>query len=143
MLIESDIITALIKKEDWLKSVAEKILVLIRNGTLQPIELSTEVFHELYYVISDYASLDDVLENFVRLAGLENIRFLRPKPETYVTAVFIMKSYNITSIFDAIYAAHILNKDGSDNVIISTDHIYDNIPGIKRIDPRTLVLKMK
>ena len=138
MLIESDIIIALIKRRDWLKPVAENILMLIKKGDLRPIEISTEIFHELYYVASEFVDLDIVLENFVKIAGLENIKFLRPKPETYITAVFIMKNYNITSIFDAIYAAHILNKDSSDNIIISTDHIYDKIPEIKRVDPSKL-----
>lgn len=55
-----------------------------------------------------------------------------------MTAMVLMLEYNINSVFDAYYAATALLSD-PDKIIVSTDSIYDKIPGIKRKDPRTLV----
>ena len=41
------------------------------------------------------------------------------------------------SIFDAYYAATALNQV-EDHTIISTDKVFDAVPGIKRIDPRKI-----
>ena len=52
-------------------------------------------------------------------------------------AITLMKQYRIKSIFDAYYAATALNQ-AKDHTIISTDDIFDVIPGIIRMDPRCL-----
>ncbi len=41
------------------------------------------------------------------------------------------------SIFDAYYAVTALNQV-EDHAIISTDNVYDIVPGLKRIDHRKL-----
>jgi hypothetical protein len=46
-----------------------------------------------------------------------------------------MKQYKIESIFDAYYAATALNQVPK-HTIISTDEIFDVIPGIIRIDSK-------
>ena len=139
MLIESDIFVALLKKGDWLGDVAARTIKLIESGSLGEASVSTEVFHELYYVFSDFAPVETILTNFIKIRGLKNIRFVAPTPEVYLLAVTLMKHYELTSVFDAIYAAQVLSEQCPDNTIISTDHIYDKIKGIKRIDPIDLV----
>ncbi len=52
-------------------------------------------------------------------------------------ALALMRQYQIESIFDAYYAATALNQV-PDHTIISTDEVFDAIPGIKRIDPHKL-----
>ncbi len=54
-----------------------------------------------------------------------------------IVALTLMVEFDINSIFDVYYAATTLLRD-PDRIIISTDKIYDKIPGIKRIDPRKL-----
>jgi len=49
----------------------------------------------------------------------------------------LMKQFNLTSIFDAYFAATALNAV-PDHTIISTDEVFDKVTGIKRRDPRTL-----
>lgn len=48
-----------------------------------------------------------------------------------------MMQYNFSSIFDAYYAATALNQV-PDHTIISTDTVFDSIPGVRRIDPREI-----
>ena len=138
MLIESDLIIAYMKKEDWLKETATKIFNAIEEDRLTGIQASSEVLHELYYVFSDYAPLSIIVANEARIATMKNITFIDPTRETYLCALNLMETYELKSIFDAIYAATTLLEKVPDHTILSTDEKYEKIKGIKRIDPRTL-----
>ena len=138
MLIESDLFIAYMKKEDWLKESAIKIFRAAEEGRLTGVQASSEVFHEICYVFSDYASLDTILRNQARMATLENITYIDATKEIYLSALELMNTYGVTSIFDAIYAATTLTEKVPDNTIISTDSVYEKIRGIKRIDPRKI-----
>jgi len=138
VLIESDILIAHIKKKDWLKPIADRIIKDVEAGRFGVVQIPSEVFHELYYVMSEFTTLDTIQANFARIRSLKNVRFLDPNPETYILAVSLVQTYNISSFFDAIYAAHALSPECPDNTIISTDSVYNKIKGIKRIDPRDL-----
>lgn len=138
MLIESDLIIAYMKKEDWLKEHAEKIFRAMEENGLVGVKASSEVFHELYYVFSDYASLSIILGNSAKLATMKNLSFVDLTKEVYLSALSLMETYGISSIFDAIYAATALTDTVPDHTLLSTDLVYDRIRGIKRINPRTL-----
>jgi len=138
MLIESDMFIAHMKKSDWLKEAATKLFEAIEQGKLKNVQASTEIFHEIYYVFSDYTTPSILTSNLVKYASLDNITFLDATMEIHISALELMNSYNLTSIFDALYAATVLNGKVPDKTIISTDSVYDRIPGIKRIDPRKM-----
>jgi len=62
-------------------------------------------------------------------------------PTTYevdLLALVLMKQYQISSIFVSYHAATALSME-KDMTLISTDTLYDRIPGITRVDPRDLV----
>jgi len=138
LLLESDIFIAYMKKEDWLKKAATAIIEAIEEGRLSSVQASTEVFHELYYVFSDYVPLQTIMANEARIATIKNLNYIVPEYTTYLAALSIMDTYGITSIFDAIYAATALSVNVPDHTIISTDKGYDVIKGLKRIDPQRL-----
>lgn len=126
------------KKEDWLKRIAIAIIEAIEKGRLSPVQASTEVFHELYYVFSEYVPVQTITADEARIATINNLKYIAPDYTTYLTALTIMDTYGITSIFDAIYAATALSANVPDHTIISTDKTYDTIKGLKRIDPQKL-----
>lgn len=138
MLIDSDLIIAYMKKEDRLKDTATAIFKAIEEGRLTNVQASSEVFHELYYVFSEYAPLKVMLANEARLASMQNMPFIDPTRETYLLALNLMETYGMKSIFDAIYAATALLDKVTDNTVLSTDEVYGKVKGIERIDPRTL-----
>lgn len=140
MLLESDILIAYMKKEDWLKNTSTNIIKAIQEGRLMNIQASSEVFHELYYIFSDYAPLSTIMANEAKIATMRNVKFIDPTKETYLSALNLMETYGITSIFDAIYAATTLAEKVPDHTILSTDKIYEKIKGIRRTDPRNLKL---
>lgn len=138
MLLESDVFIAYMKKGDWLKKTATAIIDAVEKDQLGPVQASTEVFHELYYVFSDYAPLQTIAANEARIATIKNLTYVAPDYATYLAALSIIDTYGITSVFDAIYAATALSNSVPDHTIISTDKKYECVKGLKRIDPRKL-----
>ncbi|MCW4050824.1 MAG: PIN domain-containing protein [Candidatus Bathyarchaeota archaeon] len=138
MLIESDLFIAYMKKNDGLRSTAEEIFKAIQSNKLENIQASTSIIHELYYVFSDIAPISTILSNAAKISTMENITYIDPTREIQLSALEVMSSYRLTSIFDAIYAATALTNLVPDHIILSTDNAYDKIPGITRLDPRNL-----
>lgn len=138
MLIESDLFIAYMKKSDWLKPKAEEIFSAISSNRLKDIQASSEVLHELYYVFVEYAPASTILGNAARVATMENIEYIDATREIYLSALELQSTYELGSIFDAIYAATTLTEMVPDHTVLSTDSAYDRIPGITRIDPRKI-----
>jgi hypothetical protein len=96
------------------------------------------MIHELYYVFSDAAPVPIILGNAAYLGTLENITYIDSTREILLSALDLITSYDLKSLFDAIYAATALTKHVPDNTILSTGQDYDKISCIERIDPRNL-----
>ena len=140
MMIESDVLYAYIKERDWLKEASERLISKIEKGDFGEVYASREVLHELYYVSTDEGvTIDEYIYRVANLTSVKNLVFLETSHEIDLLAISLMKQYRLTSIFDAYYAATCLNQV-RDRQIVSTDTVYDRIPGISRIDPRDLKL---
>ena len=135
MLIEADVLLAHVKEEDWLKPYAENIFKRVELGELK-LYVSREVLHELYYIITKLGmDLDEALAKIVALTNIKGLTWLPTTLDVDLLAYTLIVEYGLTSIFDAYYAASTLLMD-PDRTIISTDSIYDRIPGLRRVDPR-------
>ena len=94
--------------------------------------------HEIYYVSkAEGVSTDELIAQTAALTAIDNLTFLDTTYEIDLLALALIRQYGFTSIFDAYYAATALNQL-EDHTIISTDTIFDCIPGIKRIDPQEI-----
>ena len=139
MLIETDIIFAFVKASDRLKPVADKLMWRINEGELGEVASSRETIHELYYVsMREGVSLDEYITRVAALTSIKNLRFMPTTSEIDLLALTLMRQYGLTSIFDAYHAATALNQV-EDRTIVSTDHVYDRVPGLARVDPQTLI----
>ncbi len=137
MIVETDVLYAYVKREDWLKPVARRLIKMIIGGELGEVKASREVLHEIYYVsLEEGVALDEILERLTHLTLIENLRFVETTWEDDLAAISLMRQYGLSSIFDAYYAALALREG---EPLISTDRAYDKIPGIKRVDPRDIV----
>ncbi len=135
-MIETDMLFAYVKKEDWLKPTANKLISRIISGEFGIVYASRESLHEIYYVSkAEGVSTDELIARTAALTAIDNLTFLDTTYEIDLLALALIRQYGFTSIFDAYYAATALNQI-EDHTIISTDTIFDCIPGIKRIDPR-------
>jgi len=137
-MIETDMLYACIKKEDWLKPTATALIARIIKGEFGTVYASRETLHEICYVSKEEGvSTDELVARGAALTAIENLTFLETTFEIDLLALALIRQYALTSIFDAYYAATALNQI-EDHTIISTDKIFDNIPGIRRIDPREI-----
>ncbi|WP_338599858.1 VapC toxin family PIN domain ribonuclease [Sulfolobus tengchongensis] len=138
MLLESDLLIAHLKTKDKLKDIADKLLLKIAKGELTVI-VNREIIHEIYYVLRNLNfSIQDILIKIGALKSIPNIEWIPTTIDTDLLAMALMSQYGIASIFDAYNIATCLLYD-KDRTIISTNHIYDRINSIKRIDPRDLI----
>lgn len=139
MILETDVLYAFVKEEDWLKPVATKLIEKIARGEYERVYVSRECIHELYYVsIEEGVDLNEVISRIGALTAIDNLTFLETTQEIDLTALTLMNQYKFTSIFDAYYAATALEQD-PDRRIVSTDDVFDRVPGLEREDPRELV----
>jgi predicted nucleic acid-binding protein len=137
-MLESDILYAYVKHDDWLKSVAVRLVSRIEKGDFGTVYTSREVLHELYYVsMEEGVAVEEFLSRAAALTAIKNLRFLDTTYEIDLLALALMKQYGLTSIFDAYYAATAANQV-DDHTIISTDSVYDRIPAISRRHPKTI-----
>jgi predicted nucleic acid-binding protein len=137
-MIETDMLYAHVKSDDWLKPTAERILERIARGDFGAISTSREALHELYYVsMEEGVDLESYIARLVALTSIPNLNYLDTTSEIDILAATLMKQFKLTSIFDAYFAATALNAV-PDHTIISTDETFDKVTGIKRKDPRTL-----
>lgn len=137
-MLESDVLYAYIKHDDWLKKDAVRLVSKIEKGDLGVVCVSREVLHELYYVsMEEEVTIDEFLSRAAALTAIKNLQFLDTTYETDLLALALMRQYGLTSIFDAYYAATAASQV-DDHTIISTDSVFDRIPAIRRSDPRTI-----
>jgi len=137
-MIESDVIYAYVKADDWLKPVATRLISAIAKGEFGTVYSSREMLHELYYVsMEEGVSLEEFIRRAATITAIPNLLLLPTTYEIDLLALVLMQQYKLTSIFDAYYAATCLNMV-DDKTMISTDEGYDKIAGIKRIDPRSI-----
>ena len=137
-MIETDMLYAYIKKDDWLKPTASKLISRIAKGEFGTVYASRETLHEIYYVSRQEGIVPaELIARGAALTAIDNLVFLETTYEIDLLALALIGQYNLKSIFDAYYAATALNQV-EDRTIISTDEIFDTIPGIRRIDPRKI-----
>ncbi|MCW3996377.1 MAG: VapC toxin family PIN domain ribonuclease [Candidatus Bathyarchaeota archaeon] len=137
-MLETDILYAYVKEEDWLKPTAKNLFSKIVKGNYGMVYASRESLHEIYYVSQEEGvSVDEIVARGATLTAIENLVFLDTTYLIDLLALTLLKQYRFTSIFDAYYAATALNQV-EDHTIISTDKVFDCLPGIKRVDPRKI-----
>jgi len=136
-MIEADILYAHVKRDDWLKPAANKILRRIVRGDFGIVLTSREALHELYYVsMEEGVALESYISRLAALTAIPNLKYVDTTSEIDILAATLMKQFKLTSIFDAYYAATALNAV-PDHTIASTDEVFDKVTGVKRVDPRT------
>jgi predicted nucleic acid-binding protein len=137
-MIETDMLYAYVKKEDWLKETAKKLISRIIKGEFGQVYVPRECLHEIYYVSKEEGiSMDELINRAATLTAIQNLKFIDTTFEVDLLALVLMRQYGFTSIFDAYYAATALNQV-EDHTIISTDKVFDCIPGLVRIDPKKI-----
>ena len=126
MYLDTDIILALVKKNDWLKPYVNF------NKIPSPL-ISTVTLIELELVINRELGKEEIPGFFKKIKELK-VK-ISPVDENVVQkSAELIGKYDMT-IFDSIHAAFcIINNER----ILSSDTIFDHVKEISRIDPKEL-----
>jgi predicted nucleic acid-binding protein len=138
VLIENDMVLAYYKKEDHLKPIAEQLFSKIKQGKLGSVLIPSIFSIELYYILRNLTGIASVRDIISHMITFPNLSVIPSTIDHQLGALFLMDTYQLTSIFDAIYASVALSNDNPDNIIISSDHIYDRVEGLQRLNPENV-----
>ena len=122
---------AVIKKEDRWKAVAEKIFEQIDSGELKGVYSSVAAMQEIVFWFYNRQLYHELSLAINSLSHLRYIEWLPITPEICLSASLLISEYKL-SPFDAYHATTAISRD---KTILSTEHIYDKIKGITRIEP--------
>ena len=129
MLLDSDIFIAIIKEKDRLKQPSLKILRAVEKGRLKNAYASVATIQEIIFWLLNRNLRDKILLTVSRIFELKNLEWIPLTKEIFLMASALIEEYDLGA-FDAYMAATALSKD---KIIVSSDHIYDKIKGIKRV----------
>ena len=138
MLLDSDIFIAIIKEEDRLKQHSLKILKAVEKRKLKNVYASVASIQEIIFWLLNRDLKDKVLLTVSRIFELKNLEWIPLTKEIFLTASALIEEYDLGA-FDAYIAVTALSRD---RVILSSDHVYDKIKGIKRVAPEEIAKKL-
>ena len=125
MYLDTDIILALIKEEDWLKKY-------VHFSQLQCPQTSVFTIVEARIVLLREYSRKEALSVLPQIKKL-NVQLLPLEQQIIEKSQELLATYPQLNIFDAVHAASAMIHN---EIIVSTDSVYQKIVGLKRKDPR-------
>jgi predicted nucleic acid-binding protein len=132
VLIESDLLIPIFKREDRLRAASEKVLREIASGRLAGAYASTAAMQEIIFWLYNKGLLGEAVNGVKALNLIPNLDWVPVDGGICLQATLLMKEYGV-SPFDAYHAATALSRDST---IMSTEHVYERIQGLTVLDPR-------
>lgn len=125
MYLDTDIILALIKKEDWLKKY-------VKISELKQAKTSALTIIEARIVLQREYSREEALKVLSKIKNF-NIEIIPINKEIIEKSQELIEKYEKLNSFDSIHAAcTIINQE----ILISTDSIFTTIEEVEHKDPR-------
>lgn len=125
MYLDTDIILALAKKEDWLKRYVDL-------ASLQPALTSVITIIEARLVLEREYSRKEALAVLSTISK-KNITILPVDEKIIQKSQELLEQYHQLNHFDSLHAAFALVHN---ETLVSTDHIFKEIAGLKTKNPR-------
>ena len=121
-IIETDVIYAVMKREDSLKGLARLVL-----GKSRKLYCSSASLVEVLSVLKALGKFESVAPKVSLLGDFPNIEFLSVTPEIADKVAGIHMKRQLT-FFDSFYAATALVLDAT---LVSSDAAFEGVPGLK------------
>jgi predicted nucleic acid-binding protein len=121
-IIETDVIYAVMKREDSLKGLARLVL-----GKSRKLYCSSVSLVEVLSVLKALGKFESIAPKVSLLGDFPNIEFLSVTPEIADKAAGIHMKRQLT-FFDSFYAATALVLDAT---LVSSDAAFEGVPGLK------------
>jgi predicted nucleic acid-binding protein len=127
MYLDTDVVLALIKDDDWLKSEVDRsAFVSPKTSAVTVVEIQLVYFDERTH---------EKLASFRQEVSEEVEEILPLDTEVLKESSGLLGEYDRLNIFDSLHLAHasVLNEP-----IISTDTLYPEIDTVRSLDPREM-----
>jgi len=111
-----------IKEKDWLKEAVRRKLSEIDE------ELKTSAITVVQIVLLREDGREEAIKTLERINSLG----LKILPLTLAKSTELLAKYPKLNIFDSIHLAHVILEGEK---IMSTDHLFDEIENVTRVDP--------
>lgn len=128
MYVDADVLYAHLKPTDWLKKYAEHILALPN--------LTTSIITVIELELIARRDFDEPFAHSIlsRLKKLKNLTFIDLNETITSEASTLRKKYGL-NIFDALHLSTAISA--KEQIIVSSDHMFDTVRELERKDPRT------
>jgi len=134
MILENDVLFALLNKKDPNYRVAKAVFEKLMRGELE-LEISSAALLEMELIYRSRGREDQLQRDVSALAAIPGLKFLPLTPEIVLTAISLRKRFGL-SFFDSHYAATSLLTDGR---ILSFNGRYDDVEGLTRVRPSSII----
>jgi predicted nucleic acid-binding protein len=125
MYLDTDIVLALVKKDDWLKNY-------VNLSQLRPACTSVFTVVEARIVLEREYGRREALQVLPTVKKL-GITIMSLDSDVIEKSQELLQRYPQLNIFDSIHAAYALVRN---EILVSTDHIFSQIAGVQWKDPR-------
>lgn len=127
MYLDTDVLLALLKAEDWLQSATNAATFESpKTSVVTAIEIQLVMFET--WSRSELAGVGERIET-------EGIELLSLTPEAIQAGSALLPTYSGLNVFDAVHLGHAITLD---EPIVSTDTLYPKIDEVDNLDPREL-----
>lgn len=131
VLVESDLFLAAIKKEDRLKPTAANILLKIDSGEIKGVYASVAAIQETIFWFYNRKMFKELTKAVNLLTHIRHIKWIPLTPQICTAAALLIDEYNLAP-FDAYHLATAISMD---KTILSTEHVYEKVKGVTKIEP--------
>lgn len=127
MYLDTDVLLALLKEDDWLQAD-------IDSASFDSPKTSIITAVEIQLVMFDSWSRSELATVYEAISDL-NIDILPLTVEAFQTGAELLPEYSSLNVFDSIHVGHACVLD---EPLISTDTLYPKIEDVENQDPRDL-----
>jgi len=127
MYLDTDVLLALLKEEDWLQADVE-------SATFDEPKTSIVTAVEIQLVMFDPWKRTDLATIHDEITGL-GIDVCPLTSDVFRAGAELLPAYPELNVFDAIHVGHAQTLD---ELLVSTDTLYPKIEDIENVDPRDM-----
>lgn len=127
MYLDTDVLLALLKADDWLQSDAE-------SADFDQPKTSVVTAAEIQLVMFDSWSRPRLTQVLTEIEE-EGVDLVPMTADAFRTGSELLPEYDSLNVFDAVHVGHARTLD---EPLVSTDTLYPRIDEIENLDPRNL-----
>lgn len=127
MYLDTDVLLALLKADDWLQTAAQEATFDVpKTSVITAVEIQLVMFES--WSRSELAGVCASIED-------EGVEVVPLTVEVFESGSELLATYPALNVFDAIHVGHARRLDER---LVSTDTLYPKIGAIDHLDPREL-----